>query len=292
MAKDYYNVLGVQKNASKDEIKKAFRKLAHEHHPDKKGGDDAKFKEVNEAYQVLSDDEKRARYDQFGSADGPQGFNGGGFGGFDFSGFRTGNGGQGFEFDLNDIFETFMGGGFGGGFVRKGKNIRLQLRVTFEESVFGVVKKIKLPKESSGYNRNPEMDVTIPAGIENGQQLRYRGYGGGVSQGESGDLLISIVVDRHPVWRKEGFHLVREVTIKLSDAILGSEYELETLREKIKVKIPQGVTEGQLLRVKGYGVPRTKHDKGDCILVIHIDIPSKLSKEQKKIIENLREAGL
>lgn len=155
MSKNYYEILGVEKNASKEEIKKAFHKLAHKHHPDKNNGDDKKFKEVNEAYQVLSDDQKRTRYDQFGSADGPQGFGGqgygnqSGFGGFDFSGFQNG---QGFDMgDLGDIFGDFFGGGMNRNSkkVKRGRDIQTEITLTFEEAIFGVKKKILITKQST-----------------------------------------------------------------------------------------------------------------------------------------------
>ncbi|HLP86476.1 MAG TPA: molecular chaperone DnaJ [Candidatus Paceibacterota bacterium] len=153
MPKDYYNILGVNKNASKEEIKKAFHKLAHQHHPDKNKGDDKKFKEVNEAYQVLSDDQKRARYDQFGSADGPMGggYNGGpqgGFGGFDFSGgFQNG---QNFDMgDLGDIFGDFFGGGMGRGTrnTKRGRDIQVEIELAFDEAVFGIKRKVTINKQ-------------------------------------------------------------------------------------------------------------------------------------------------
>ncbi|MCX6712366.1 MAG: DnaJ domain-containing protein, partial [Candidatus Vogelbacteria bacterium] len=147
MSKDYYKTLGVEKKASKEEVKKAFHKLAHKYHPDKQGGDEAKFKEINEAYQTLSDDNKRAQYDQFGSdfagggaGPGAGGFGGGqGFGGFDFSGFQNANGGQGFEFDLGDIFGDFFGGQAGGGRAqqRRGRDISVDIQISFKEAIFG-----------------------------------------------------------------------------------------------------------------------------------------------------------
>src|SRR3989338_504353 len=147
MSKDYYGVLGVNKEASKDEIKKAFYKLAHKYHPDKKDGDEAKFKEVNEAYQVLSDEDKRSKYDQFGSADA-QGFGGSqsGFEGFDFSGFQ--NGGADFDFgNLNDIFSDFFGGGMGGrAQARRGRDISTEIQISFADAVFGVSRKILITK--------------------------------------------------------------------------------------------------------------------------------------------------
>ena len=158
MAKNYYEILGVGKDASKDEIKKAFHQQAHKYHPDKNNGDDKKFKEVNEAYQVLSDDQKRSRFDQFGSADGGmgggnynagQGGFGGGFGGFDFSGFQNG---QGFDMgDLGDIFGDFFGGGMGRGTKnsRRGRDIQTEIDLTFSESIFGVSRKVSINKQAT-----------------------------------------------------------------------------------------------------------------------------------------------
>jgi DnaJ-class molecular chaperone len=292
MSKDYYNILGVDKSASKDEIKKAFRKLAHKYHPDKKDGDEAKFKEANEAYRILSDDQKRAQYDRFGSA-GP-GMGGGGFGGqqgfggFDFSGFQ---GGQ--EFDLNDIFEGFFGGGFGGR-TRRGRTIQMQMRITFEESVKGVSKKIKVPTNSAMHNQKQEVEVSIPAGVENGQQLRLQGYGEPAPEngGQSGDLHLIIMVERHPVYEKQGMNLVRNIDVSLSQALLGATIDIETLDEKVSVKIPQGIKHGQVLRVRGKGVQASRFQKGDILLVVNLVMPDKLTKEQKKIVEELKNLGL
>ncbi len=152
MAKDYYKTLNIEKKASKEEVKKAFHKLAHKYHPDKKGGDEAKFKEINEAYQILSDDNKRAQYDQFGSAGVGDGFNGGqgagGFGGFDFSGFQNA-GANGFEFDLGDIFGDLFGGqGRGGGRsqIRRGRDISVDIQISFKEAIFGAERNILITK--------------------------------------------------------------------------------------------------------------------------------------------------
>jgi len=292
MSKDYYQTLGVSKTATKDEIKKAFRKLAHQYHPDKQGGDEAKFKEVNEAYQVLSDDQKRASYDRFGSA-GPNMGGGGfggqqGFGGFDFSGFQNG---QNMEFDLNDIFEGFFGGGFGGQRVRRGRNIQLGLTLTFKESIFGTKKKIKIPSESAMAGKK-EVEIDIPGGIEHGQKMKLSGYGEAVSGGQTGDLYLIITVAEHPVYRKEGYHLVRTLEVKLTDAILGAKYDIETLDGNVTVKIPKGINTGTLLRVKGEGVRVNAFQKGDILLQVKVLIPDSLSKEQKKLIEELQQKGL
>jgi len=299
MSKDYYKILGVEKGASKDELKKAFRRLAHEHHPDKKTGNEAKFKEINEAYQTLSDDTKRAQYDRFGSA-GPNfgGQGGAGFGGFDFSGFQ-GFGGQGqdFEFDLNDIFGAFTGQG-GGGFnpfgqrVRKGRNIILTTNITFKESVMGFTHKFKLPSESTVYKDKKEIEINFPPGIENGQTLKVEGYGEPVADGRPGDLLIRVSVEKHKTLRKEGMNLITELSIKMTDSVLGATYDVETVDGKVGVKIPKGIKHGQMLRVRGKGVPGGTFHKGDLIIVINMDIPEKLSKEQKRLIEELKKSGL
>ncbi len=295
MSKDYYQTLGVSKTATKDEIKKAFRKKAHEFHPDKQGGDEAKFKEANEAYQVLSDDQKRAQYDRFGSAGpnmGGRGFGGGGqgFGGFDFSGFQNGQGGM--EFDLNDIFEGFFGGGFGGRQrTPRGRSFQLGLKITFKESILGTKKKIKIPKESSEASRG-EIEIDIPAGIESGQKLKLSGYGEAVEGGQAGDLYLVISVTPHELYRKEGYHLVRTLEVKLTDAILGAKYKIETLEREVTVKIPKGIRSGTLLRIKGEGVRASAFQRGDILLEVKVLIPSSLNKEQKKLIEELKKLDL
>lgn len=196
MSKDYYETLGINKGASKDEIKKAFYKLAHKYHPDKKGGDEAKFKQVNEAYQVLSDDAKRAKYDQFGAGfenmgAGYGGGGHGGFGGFDFSGAH-GFGGGNVDFDfgnLNDIFSDFFGGG--GGFrttrTPRGRDMQTDIVISLIDSILGVEKKMIL-------GGHKEITIKIPAGIHDGQTLKMTGYGEEIKNGKTGDLFIKINV--------------------------------------------------------------------------------------------------
>ena len=298
MAKDFYKTLGVDKKATPDEIKKAFRKLAMQHHPDKNGGNDTKFKEVNEAYQVLSDEKKRAQYDQFGEA-GVGGGAGAGYGGgfqggfnpndfgFDFSGFQQG--GADFEMnDIGDIFSSF----FGGGRPRtpKGRNINAGVELTFKESVFGVDKEISL--EGAGVpTKEKKVTVKIPPGIEHGETLRVRGYGEKISNGDAGDLLVQVTVKQDPIYRKVGTNIVRQLEVKLTDALLGGEYEIETLDGKLKVKIPQGLQPGEILRVKEKGVPVGKK-RGDMLLSIIVKVPTKLSKKEKELIEKLKEEGI
>lgn len=284
MAKDYYKTLGVDKSASKDDIKKAFRKMAHEHHPDKQGGSDAKFKEASEAYSVLSDDAKRRQYDTFGQAGA--GFNPGqgggfqgGFGGFDFSQF-TGANGQAFEFDLGDIFGEFFGGGRR---ARKGANITVDIQMTFKESVFGVEKEININKE--------KIAVTIPPGIDNGQALRVQGKGE-EGEGGRGDLIIRIWVEKHKIFRKEGYDLIMELPLKLTTALLGGMLDIETLDGKIELKIPQGTTHNEILRVKNKGVMSDRGRRGDLLIVTKVDMPKKLSKEAARLVEDLRKEGI
>lgn len=292
MSKDYYKTLHVEKSASKDEIKKAFRKLAHEYHPDKKTGNEAKFKEVNEAYQVLSDDQKRAQYDRFGS-DGPSfgGQGGQGFGGFDFGGFNINfdgfQGGQ--EFDLNDLFGAF-GGGFGRR-VRKGRDIVLSLNITFRESVHGVEKTIKVPAGSAQKDKK-EVSIKIPAGIESGQMMKLQGYGEPIADGQPGDLLLKIYVESHKTLRKEGIHLVTNLSVKLTDAILGATYDVEGVDGPIKIKIPKGINTGKILRIKGAGIAAGRFQHGDLLVIIEVEIPDSLSREQKRLIEELQKSGL
>jgi molecular chaperone DnaJ len=363
MSKDYYEILGVKKNASKEEIKKSFHKMAHKYHPDKNKGDDSKFKEVNEAYQTLSDDQKRSQYDRFGSA-GPQGFGGGagqggfggGFGGFDFSG--AGQGGVQFDMgDLGDIFGDFFGGGGGRQKVQKGRDLETTVSLSFEESIFGAEKKVSLNKQSAcdtchGSGAKPgtkmnscktcdgkgqiremkrsilgnfqttrtcdtchgkgqipsekcttchgagvvkkseEISVNIPPGIQAHEMVRMTGMGEAISGGQSGDLYIKVSIKPHSDYERDGANLTLDVPIKLTDAILGLNYNLTTLdSKKIEVKIPEGVNHGDLLRVRGHGVP-TSRGRGDIILRILVKMPAKLSKKAKQALEELKHEGI
>ncbi len=306
--KDYYKILGVDKSASQDDIKKAFRKLAHEHHPDKTKGNaegEKKFKEASEAYSTLSDANKRANYDRFGAAGAGAGFNpnaggqggfggfggGQGFGGFDFSQFQQGGGfqanfnGQNVEFDLGDIFGEFFGGGSRR--ARKGKNITIDLQVTFKESIFGMEREISTGKE--------KFMVKIPAGMENGQGLRISGRGEEGSGGR-GDLIVRVWVEESEIFRKEGFNLVMELPVKLTTALAGGAVEIETLDGKIEMKIPQGTSHGEILRIKGKGVPMTERGidgrRGDILIVTHVEMPKKLSKTAQKLVEDLKKEGI
>src|ERR1035437_216073 len=369
MSKDYYETLGVPKSASKDEIKKAFYKLAQKYHPDKKGGNEAKFKQANEAYQILSDDTKRSKYDQYGSGfenTGTQGggYSGaqggfGGFEGFDFSeGFQ--NGGVNFDMgNLNDIFSDFFGGGMGGGRTeaRRGRDISTEIQISFSDSIFGVNRKILITKTSqcltchgSGakvgskmetckhcngqgkireakrtifgnisntkicevclgtgevphelcdkckgkgvLRREEEVSIVIPAGIRDGEMVRMTGFGEAVSHGTAGDLYIKINVALHPVFKREGNDLVMNLNLKLSDALLGTKYPIETLDGNIEVTIPEGVTINEILRVRGKGVPNAKNKRGDLLIKLNIKLPGRLSRESRELIEKLKKEGI
>jgi molecular chaperone DnaJ len=370
MSKDYYKILGIEKNASSDEIKKAFRKLAHEHHPDKQGGNDAKFKEANEAYSVLSDEKKRKQYDMFGSAGanmgggGAGGFDTSGFG-FDFSGFNQAGGGfsqGGFEdMDIGDIFGSVFGGGSRGQRQRRGSDISVDVELPFSEAIFGGERSFKIRKtsvcsECSGsggkkgskmktchtcngkgkvtevkrsiigtfqtsrvcdtchgsgkepeekcpvcrgagvVERDQEIKVKIPPGLEDGETIRLSGGGEAISGGESGDLYIKVHVHEHPIWRKEGSHLVTDIDVKLTDALLGTSHSLKTLDGDLLLKIPEGTNHGEILRIKGKGVPTTSRgrdgSRGDILVHVNILMPKRLSKEAKKALEELRKEGI
>ena len=303
MSKDYYKTLGVDKKASEAEIKAAFRKLAHQYHPDKNKGDDKKFKEINEAYQTLSDKNKRAQYDQFGSA-GAGGFGGGqyqgnpfgqgGFGGFSWEDImrQAQQQGGGAQFDMGDIDLGDLFGaafGFGGGRVRRGRNVEVQIKMTFKESVRGFSRDIEVPDYRDGKQHgNKKIHVEIPAGVEHGQQLQMDGAGETVTDGRPGKLFITAIVEKHPTIRKEGQHLVMDLHVPLVDALLGKKIEIETLDGKETIEIPEGMPVGHIIKLKGKGVSAGFMRNGDFLIVTHIDMPKKISKDAKKIIEELR----
>lgn len=290
--KDYYKILGISKDASEEEVKKAFRKLAHAYHPDKSGGDEAKFKEVSEAYAVLSDNRKRKQYDamQNGGGFGANGFGGAGFNpqdfGFDFSGFSS----QGFDAgDLGDILSSI----FGGRRVRRGRDIAVDIELSFQESVFGAERKVVI---NSKLVKQKEVTIAVPPGIEDGQMIRMGGLGETLEGGLPGDLYVKVHVRKHPYFRKEGFNLTMDLGIKLSEALLGSERVIAALDGEFTLKIPAGTKYGTILRVKGRGVPYSQNSqgkagRGDLYVRIGIEIPEKLSKDGKKLAEELKKLG-
>ncbi len=364
--RDYYEILGVQKSASKDEIKKAFYKLAHKYHPDKKGGDAEKFKEMSEAYSVLSDDKKRSEYDSYGrvfsdgAGPGFGGFGGAGAQGFDFSQFQDAFSQGGFDF--GDMFGDIFGGAGASSRMRRGRDISIDLELSFKDAIFGVKRTVllakvaqceichgsgakpgaklntckqcngsgkihetnntifgaittvqpcracrgtgKIPEEKCAtcrgegvYRKQEEIEIAVPAGIEGGEMIRLTGAGEAVAGGASGDLYVKIHVMSDPRFKKDGVNLVTDLSVKLTDALLGHNYTVPTLDGDITVAVPPGVSHGELLRVKGKGVPMGKtisgHGKrGDLFVRIKITLPQKLSHDAKKLIEKLKEEGI
>ena len=371
MSKDYYKTLGVARNATKEDIKKAYRALAHKYHPDK-GGDEARFKEVNEAYQILSDERKRNQYDQFGQVfEGGGGPKQGGFGfewpggfKFDFGGEGGGASGRSFaDFDFSDIFEDFLGMGAregrGRAKERKGKDLQIALETSFEESIFGAKKEIEIGKLARcercqgkgaepgsklkdcptcqgrgnvqktertflgsftqvstcpacfGSGQRPEincrdcggrgirqlvekLEVFIPKGIQNGETLKITGKGeASLTGGVPGDLYINIRVEAHKIFRRQESDIIMQLPIKISQALLGDTLEIETLDGKIKLKVPEGIQPGDILKVRGKGAYFSSgYGRGNLLIEIKIDVPKKISKKAKEILEGLKEEGI
>ena len=355
--RDYYEVLGVTKSADESEIKKAYRSLAKKYHPDMNPGDkeaEAKFKEVNEAYDVLSDPDKKAKYDQYGHAafDPSSGMGGGGFGGFgDFGGF-----------DINDIFSSFFGGGMGGGSTRRngpirGDNVTVRLTLTFEEAVFGCKKEVAYNKvqkcaecggsgaekgtqpktcpncngsgqvrvqqrspfgviqttkacdncrgtgkiiekkcsncRGTGFVRVPKkLEVNIPAGIDDGQQigLKYQGSDG-MNGGTAGDLNIVISVRPSSVFERDGYDLYCEIPITYSEATLGASIDIPTLEGTQKFDIPEGTQTGTTFTLKGKGVTRVNSkSRGNLYITVTVEVPKNLNNAQKDLLRKFAES--
>jgi len=303
MARDYYEILGLKKDANETDVKKAYRRLAMEWHPDKHKGDktaEEKFKEINRAYETLSDPQKKAMYDQFGEAganfSGAPGGGGtyGGFSGFDFGGFQ-GNfeGGQGFA----DIFEAFFTG-FGGrsNGPRRGRNLEFNLRVSFEEAAFGCEKELIITRPGQGGEKKSEsIKVKIPAGVDNDSVVRLSGRGEpGVNGGPTGDLYVHIRVAPHKEWVRNGYDIHAPAAISLLMAVLGGEIKVKTLQGEVTLKIPAGTQPGKVFKLKGYGVAKLHSgEKGDHYVKINVEIPTKLSRKEKQLYQSLaEESGL
>ena len=356
--RDYYEVLGVDKSASEDEIKRAYKKMARKYHPDLNPDNkeaEEKFKEVNEAYEVLSDSDKKARYDQFGFAGVDPNYGAGagggayGAGGFDFG-------------DLGDIFGSF-GGGFGSAQRRnpnapqRGESIRLSVTISFEEAAFGCEKEVSVDRyetcavchgsgcadgtspevcpdchgsgqvqvrrqtpmgvfattspcgrcggkgriiktpctacRGSGLERKRRtIQAKIPAGIDNGQTISIRGQGhAGKNGGPSGDLLITITVRPHELFRREGTSVLCEAPITFAQAVLGAELEIPTIDGKVKYDLPEGTQSGTTFRLKGKGIPELNgRGRGDQYVTVYIETPRNLNREQKEALKKFAES--
>lgn len=354
--RDYYEVLGIQKGASEDEIKKAYKKLARKYHPDMNPGDkeaEEKFKEVNEANEVLSDPEKKARYDQFGFAGVDPNYGAGAGGGAYGGGFDFG--------DLGDIFGSFFGGGFGGqrrnpNAPQRGESIRASVSISFTEAAFGCEKSVTIERSeqcptckgsgcapgttpeicpdchgsgtvqtrrqtpmgvfasngpcrkcggtgrlihqpcsdcrgSGAVRKRRTIKVNIPAGIDHGQTISLRGQGGaGKNGGPAGDLLITVMVQPHEIFRRDGVDVFCEAPITFTQAALGAELEIPTIDGKVKYSIPEGTQTGTVFRLKGKGVPVLNgRGRGDQYVTVVIETPRSLNKEQKEALRRFSE---
>ena len=275
---DYYSTLGINRNASQDEIKKAYKKMSMQHHPDRTGGDDAKFKEINEAYQTLNDPQKKQMYDQFGTADPRQ------------HQYRSGD----FEFNFNgspfggmdDIFESFFGGGFGQR-QRANRPIQVAVDVTLEDVLKGktIGMEIALPT-----GRTKVVTVDIPVGVEHGQQIRYRGMGEQNNPNlPPGDLIVQVRIRNHPSFQRFGDNILCETKVSVWDLMLGSKTIIRTLEGKnIEINIPAGTQPDTVLSCKSEGLPnmRTKI-RGNLQIRIKAEIP-RYDEQQIQQIKNLK----
>ena len=355
--RDYYEVLGIQKGASEDEIKKAYKKLARKYHPDMNPGDkeaEEKFKEVNEANEVLSDPEKKARYDQFGFAGVDPNYGAGAGGGAYGGGFDFG--------DLGDIFGSFFGGGFGGGQRRnpnapqRGESIRASVSVSFTEAAFGCEKSVTLERSeqcptckgngcapgttpeicpdchgtgtvqtrrqtpmgvfasngpcrkcggtgrlihqpcpdcrgTGAVRKRKTIKINIPAGIDHGQTISLRGQGNaGKNGGPAGDLLITVMVQPHELFHRDGVDVFCEAPITFAQAVLGAELEIPTIDGKVKYSIPEGTQTGTVFRLKGKGIPVLNgRGRGDQYVTVTIETPRNLNKEQREALRRFSE---
>lgn len=296
MKQDYYEILGVSKGASKDEIKKAFYKLAHKHHPDKKGGSEAEFKKVNEAYQVLSDDAKRSKYDQYGSgfeSAGAGGYGGGqGFGGFDYSNFSGGGGFQGADFgssfdmgNLNDIFSDFFGGGggMGGGRPqpRRGRDISTEIQISLTDSILGVNKKILITKMStcltcngSGAKAGSKMETCKHCNGQGRIHEQKRTIFGNIGSTRACEVCFGTgEVPREACEKCKGKGVLRR-------------------EEEVSIDIPAGIRDGQTLKMSGYGEAVSRGTTGNLLIQIKVKIPSKISKKARELLEELKKEGI
>ncbi|MEO6871676.1 MAG: DnaJ C-terminal domain-containing protein [Chthoniobacterales bacterium] len=313
--RDYYETLGVAKTATADEVKSAFRKLARKHHPDvakpkAKAAAEEKFKQINEAYEVLSDPEKRSKYDQLG-ADWNQ--PGGGFqpppgwsqGAGPDGGFRRaggGNGGVEFEFGgtgFSDFFEAFFGGGrgesaFGGGSgfsrrgatVERGQDVEADIMVTLEEALNGSKRQVSLRR--GGSEKTESYQVKIPRGVHEGQRIRLAGQGeAGAGGGKSGDLFLRVRLARHPDFSVEGNDLIFEAALEPWQAVLGTQLEVPTLEGTRRLKIPPGTQAGQRFRLRERGLPTAGGARGDLYVAAQITIPKQVSDADRKLWEQL-----
>lgn len=294
--RDYYSVLGVSKGASEKDIKKAYKRLAMKYHPDKNPGDtaaEASFKEVKEAYEVLTDTNKRRQYDQFGHA----AFEGGGFGG------QGGHGGGGFDDIFGDAFRQ-RGGGFGGGGfggfedifsqarggrgrprAEKGQDQEYTLTVDFVDAIQGAEKVVELPINGE----SKKINVKVPVGIKDGEKIRFSGKGRpGINGGPAGDLLLTIATRSHAFLERDGNDLICLTKVSMVTAALGGEVEVNVLDSRFKLKIPAGTQSGRKFKMTGRGVTSRKGETGDLLVKIQVDTPTNLTEKQRELLEQFK----
>lgn len=302
--KSYYDILGVKKSASADEIKKAFRRLARKHHPDA-GGDEETFKEINEAYEVLSDPEKKKQYDTFGTvgnfAQQPGGWQGGTWpGGGRRTYTYTSTGGSGSGFDWSDIFSNIRSGdgAFGSDWdfnvnrTQNGRDLQTSIELTFNEAFKGTTKQVSVRIPSTGETES--IKVKVPAGAVDGGKLRFRQRGEyGSGGGRRGDLIIVTKIKEHPVYRRDHADVLMDLPVSVEEAILGTRIVVPTPDGSlVKLRIPAGTQDGRVLRVKGKGAHDVKGSgNGDLKVKIKVAIPRSLNAEQRAAIEKFRDAS-
>jgi curved DNA-binding protein len=269
--RDFYDVLGVERGASADEIRRAYRKLARRYHPDVSKDPDAeeRFKEVSEAYDVLSDPEKREGYDRFSGAAG---------GGPEFGGFEAG--------DLGDLFETFLGGaGLRGGFAERGADHEAVVELSLEEAARG-------GRRSMALGDGRSYDVAIPPGVRQDQRIRLAGEGGqGFGGGPSGDLFLRVRLAPHPRFRLDGRDLHTDLPVTPWEAALGAEAAVPTLDGSARVRVPAGSSSGRRLRLRGQGFPGPRGGRGDLYATVKIMVPAHLSDRERELFEQLAAAS-
>ena len=317
--KDYYATLGVGKTATEKEIKQAFRKLARKHHPDVNPGDkaaEAKFKEINEAYEVLGDPAKRKKYDELGAnwrayeqaerAGGPNPFagqwnvnTGGGQGGFRTMTQEEMEEMFGDQNPFSDFFTTFFGGGFGGGTSarggrtrsRKGRDVEHEIELSLDDAYHGATRRLSLKHD--GHTRT--VDVRIPAGVGDGSRVRISGEGEpGIGGAASGDLYLRIRLSAHPLFERKGRDLYVKVPLPVTTAVLGGEIEVPTIAGKtVRLRIPAVTQNGQVFRLKGYGMPAVNKndDTGDAYARVDVQLPTQLTPEERSHYEALAKLG-
>lgn len=301
--KDYYSVLGVSRQASQEDIKKAYRKLAMKYHPDKNPGDksaEERFKEATEAYDVLSDPKKKQMYDQFGHVGGPQGGpHGGPFrGGFEgFGNYQGFDPRQAGPEAFQDMFSDFFGDFFSGdtqpgrrGREARGPDLRYTLTITLEEAATGCEKRISFVRQRAGKEDHAKLSITVPAGVKAGQRLKLRGEGDGpAGPGKPGDLYVIIGFQDHPLFKRKDNDVLLELPVSFVDALLGTQAEVPTLTGRAALTIPAGTHPGQIFRLKGKGFPDIGgYAPGDMLIKIIVDVPNSVSEEERQLLERLR----